>query len=209
MMSERYRKYPARHPLIVANGGPLICVNQGSEKHMTRYRIAAAVLAGTAIFAVSPAFAVDTGSDTGTIGVSLTVVEECTLITAPLAFGTAGIIDENVEATADITIECTKHSPYAIGLSAGLNAGGTDVTARKLKNSGTDTLNYQLYSDGGFGTVWGHTIGTNTVDGTDATGADETFTIHGRIPTHQNAPAGSYSDTITATIWYGEDLPED
>lgn len=174
---------------------------------MKRYRIAAAVFLGSAFIAASPAFAVDTGSDTGTIGVSLTIIEECTLVTEALDFGTAGIIDENVDAEADITIECTKHSPYAIGLSAGLNAGGTDVTLRKLKNGGTDTLNYQLYSDEDFSDVWGHTIGSNTVDGEDATGSDETFTIYGRVPTHQNAPAGSYSDTITATIWYDDDLP--
>jgi spore coat protein U-like protein len=171
---------------------------------MKNYRIAAAILATTAL--CSPAFAVETDSDTGTIAVSLTVVDDCVLETNPLSFPTSGIIDEDVTTTATITIECTRDSAYEIGLSAGANAGGTDIDERKLKLSGgasDDVLSYQLYSDGGFASPWGHTIGDDTVAAASATGADETYTIHALIPDHQNAPAGSYSDTITATIWYG------
>ena len=176
---------------------------------MNRYRIAAAILASTTALFAAPAFAVDTGSDTGTIGVSLTVVEECTLATNAIAFPTTGIVDANVETSTTITIECTRHSPFEIGLSAGANAGGTDVDERKLALVGgeaEDTLDYQLYSNAGYSTVWGHTIGEDTVGDDDATGADQTFTIYARVPTHQNAPAGSYTDTVTATIWYGEGL---
>jgi spore coat protein U-like protein len=179
---------------------------------MTRSRIAAAALASTAFFFVSPAFAVNTGTDTGTIAVSLTVVEECLLATEPLAFGTTGVVDANVETSATITVECTRHSPYQIGLSAGDNDGGSDdVDERHLFMTGgvvgEDLLSYQLYSDSGFSSVWGHTIGTDTVGSSDATGLDEEHEVYARVPTHQNGPAGSYTDTITATIWYAGDLP--
>jgi spore coat protein U-like protein len=176
---------------------------------MNRSRIAAAALASTAFFFISPAFAVDTGTDTGTIAVSLTVTEECLLATEPLAFPSTGVVDANVETSATITIECTRDSDYAIGLDAGAHAGvADDVGTRNLLMTGgnaDDVLGYQLYSDSGYSTVWGHTIGDDTVDGT-ADGTDQPFEVYARIPTHQNAPAGAYTDTITATIWYGAGL---
>lgn len=177
---------------------------------MKRYRIAAAILASTAL--CSPAFAdwVETDSDTGTIAVTLTVVDDCVLETEPLSFGTTGIVDEEVPATATITIECTRDSPYAIALDAGANDGGTgDVADRTLVLTGgqaDDVLSYQLYSDSGHSTVWGHTIGGDTVDSASASGEAQEYTIYGRIDDHQNAPAGAYTDTITATIYYGDDL---
>ena len=178
---------------------------------MTRSRIAAAALASTAFLFASPAFAVNTGTDTGTIAVSLTVVEECLLATEPLAFGTTGVVDANVETSATITVECTRHSPYEIGLDSGLNDDGSgDVGDRHLFRSGgavDDLLQYQLYSDSGYSDVWGDTICSNTVGSADATGLDETHEVYARIPTHQNGPAGTYADTITATIWYAGDLP--
>ena len=180
---------------------------------MKPIRIAAALIAGGASLAALPAYADAFSSPkSASIAVSLTVEEECTIGTTPLAFGTTGIVDTNVETTATITVQCTAKSPYAIGLDAGANAGDTDVTHRKLANTDgveTATLNYQLYSDGGFSHIWGHTIGTDTVNSTPvtgATGADETFTVHARVPTHQNVPAGDYADTVTATIWYADDL---
>jgi spore coat protein U-like protein len=184
------------------HGGSLICASQGSEITMNRYRIAAAVLAGTAALIASPAFAVNTGN----IGVSLTVEEECTMATTPLTFGTTGIIDTALTGSADITIECTAESPYAIALDDGDNGAG-NTSARKLKNTvEADVVNYQLYSTSDYGTVWGDEIGDDTVDSASATGADEVYTVYGQILTHQNVSAGSYVDTITATIWYGEDL---
>jgi spore coat protein U-like protein len=172
---------------------------------MNRSRIAAAILASTALVVASPAFAVDTGNDEGTIAVSLTVYEECTLETEALAFPTTGIVDENVETSATLTIECTRHSPYEIGLSAGLNAGGTDIANRKLvleDGEVEDVLTYQLYSNSDFTGEWGHTIGEDTIGDDDATGLDTDYEIYARVPAHQNAPAGNYSDTVTATIWY-------
>jgi len=177
---------------------------------MKRSRIAAAALASTAFFFVSPALAVNTGTDTGDIAVSLTVDDECVLLTEPLDFGTTGVVDADVTATADIVIECTRDSAYEIALDAGDHASvANDVDTRNLFMTGgnsDDILHYQLYTDGAFSDVWGHTIGGDTVARASATGADETHTIHAKIPTHQNAPAGAYTDTITATIWYGEDV---
>lgn len=175
---------------------------------MYRYRTAAAILATTAL--CSPALAVDTNTDTGNINVSLTVVHDCVLEAEPLAFPQSGVIDRDVTAETTITIECTRDSAYQIGLSAGDNAGGSDINNRKLKLTGgnaDDVLAYQLYSDENMTAEWGHTQYTNTVGELSADGLDNEYTVYGLIPQHQNAPAGSYTDIITATIWYeGSDL---
>ena len=58
-------------------------------------------------------------------------------------------------------------------------------------------LNYQLYSDSARGTVWDNVTGT-TLTGS---GIAQGLTVYGRLPGGQlSAPAGAYSDTITATV---------
>jgi spore coat protein U domain-containing protein, fimbrial subunit CupE1/2/3/6 len=163
--------------------------------------IAAAVLAGTAIFAVTPAFAGNTVG--GAIHVGLEVVDECTIDTENIDFGTIGIVQSNIDTSADITIECTKRTPYAISLDEGIV--GASTAGREMENGTSDTINYQLYSNAGYSTVWGKVVGTDTVDSASAAGADEVHTIYARVPSHQNVPIGTYADTITATIWYADD----
>jgi spore coat protein U-like protein len=61
------------------------------------------------------------------------------------------------------------------------------------------SLNYALYSDSARTLNWGETDGTDTVDST-GTGANQSFTVYGRVAASQNVPQGSYSDTITITV---------
>jgi len=170
---------------------------------MKSTRIAAAILGTTAVLVASPALAGNTVGNT--INLGLVIEDECTIQTDDLDFGTTGIIDQNMDATGNIDIECTNRTPYSIALDAGTHAGvAGDVDTRRLKNAGTDFINYQLYSDT-FSTVWGHTVGTDTVDSASATGSGETITVHARVPAKQNVAIGTYTDQVTATIWYADD----
>jgi spore coat protein U-like protein len=65
----------------------------------------------------------------------------------------------------------------------------------------TNTLTYSLYQDSGHATVWGNTIGTNTVTGT-GTGIAQTLTVYGQIPATQYAAPGAYTDTVNVTLTY-------
>lgn len=163
---------------------------------------AAAILAGAAVLATSPAFAGSTVAG-NTIAMGLVIEDQCT-ISAPAAidFGTHGIILSHVDTSANMTIECTKETPYSIALGAGDNAAGALHTTRSLKNTAGDFIDYDLYSDSAGGTVWGSSIGDDTVDKASADGADEVITIFARVPAHQNEPIGTYTDHVTATIWY-------
>lgn len=166
-------------------------------------RLTAAVLIGTAAFAVTPAFA-DGQNATGNITVGLTVNDECTISTNNITFDDAGIIASNIDTSADLTIDCTKRTPYMIGLSDGSVGKNTDTGNRQMQ-SGSDKVDYQLYSNSGYSTVWGNTRGTDTVDSDSAAGENEIHTIYARVPAPQNVPAGDYSDTVIATIWYADE----
>ncbi|HEV7616756.1 MAG TPA: spore coat U domain-containing protein [Burkholderiaceae bacterium] len=136
---------------------------------------------------------------TGTFAVNATVATSCTISGTALAFGaavdaTSGV---NTDSTSTLTATCTPGTTYTIGLSAG-SASGATVTTRKMVN-GTDTLNYGLYTTALRDVNWDNT-GAGLPGGT-GTGAGQTYTVYGRIPSGQGAAkALAYSDIITATI---------
>src|SRR5690606_41443802 len=86
-----------------------------------------------------------------------------------------------------------------VSLEEGSNAGGGGIAARNMAG-GVNLVAYQLYSDAGLTQVWGETIGTDTVAGT-GTGAVQALSVYGEVPS-ANSPAGTYTDTITATITF-------
>jgi spore coat protein U-like protein len=125
------------------------------------------------------------------------ILNACTISASNLSFGTyTGAV---LNGSSMIAVSCTKNAPYYVGLDAG-SATGATVTTRKL-TSGTQTLNYALYSNSARTTNWGNTIGTDTTTGT-GTGTNQSLTVYGQIPANQSLIPGTYSDTITATITY-------
>jgi spore coat protein U-like protein len=137
---------------------------------------------------------------TTTFTVSATVTNNCTVSATNHAFGAytpSGALP--TDGTSTVTVNCTLGAGYNVGLDSGTGSGAT-VTTRKM-TSGASTLNYSLYQDALRSTVWGDTVGTNTVAGT-GTGLDVGHTVYGRIPISQNVAAGSYSDTITVTVTF-------
>jgi spore coat protein U-like protein len=58
-----------------------------------------------------------------------------------------------------------------------------------------------LYSNAGRTTVWGNTVGTDTVAGT-GTGATQSLTVYGRVPVQSTPGAGTYTDTVITTVTY-------
>ena len=133
-----------------------------------------------------------------TIAVSATVLSFCTIAALPLAFGNYS--STSTSASTSITVACTSGTTYNVGLDAGLGTGAT-VAARKMTFGGTNTLEYGLFSNAGATTVWGNTVGTNTLSGT-ATGLPQILTVYGNIPAGQLVAPGAYLDTVTATITY-------
>ena len=137
---------------------------------------------------------------TSTFTVRMTVSSSCVINSAStLNFGSQGVITTNVDNTSTLQVQCTNTTPYNIGLDAGTGAGAT-VAARKMTN-GSATITHSLYRDSGRTTVWGNTVGTNTVASTGS-GASQSFTIYGRVPPQTTPAAATYTDTITVTVTY-------
>src|SRR3954469_7984535 len=136
------------------------------------------------VFAVATACALsavaNAGSTTTTFTSQITVTAACAINAASsLNFGTQGMLAANVDQTSTIQVQCTNTTPYTIGLDAGVGSGAT-VAARKL-TSGSNTVNYALYSDAAHTTVWGNTVSSDSVAAT-GTGSAQSFTVYGRVP---------------------------
>ena len=154
---------------------------------------AAAALA----FAVGGAGAATT---TSTFQVRATITATCAILAAPdLDFGSLGVLTANADQSSTIQVQCTDTTPYNIGLNAGTGSGAS-VATRKLSNGGA-VINYSLYTDNARSTVWGNTIGTDTVAAT-GNGASQSYIVYGRIPPQSTPAPGSYTDLITVTVTY-------
>ena len=140
---------------------------------------------------------------TAQFAVNITIQRACTVSagvgTADIDFATvsAQAGDQQANNSGKIEVNCSKTTPYAIGLtpSNSNNAGAGVMT-------GTDTIAYQLRSASGMtGNVWGDQTG-NDVD-SNGTGDNQTFTAYATIAgAALNVTPGAYSDTVTVTVTY-------
>lgn len=104
----------------------------------------------------------------------------------------------DAHAQGNIALTCTSgDSSIVIGLTLGTNAVSGQ---RYLKDSGTDTLSYNLYSDSGYSTAWDDSA--NKYDAPAGTGVVQNIPVYGSIPAAQNEPAGHYTDTVTIDLTY-------
>lgn len=154
--------------------------------------------------------AANAATATTTFQVTATVLARCAVSATALNFGSynpgAGNVD--VSATNNITVNCTRGTPYTVGLNAGLAPAAT-VTNRRMRSAATpaEELAYALYTTAGRTINWGDTVPNGAQTGTGAGFATAAnFTVHGRIPdsaANQNAAvAADYADTITVTVTY-------
>lgn len=131
---------------------------------------------------------------TGTLTATATVNSVCNVTgITNIAFG--GYDPTSVtptDANGDVSVSCTKNTPYQVYISA-----------VRTMSDGTDTLNFQLYNDAVGGTVWGSATGApGNITNTPASNAATAHTIYGRIPALQNVGSGAYTGNVTVTIEY-------
>jgi len=143
-------------------------------------------------------------TETANLGVSASIADGCTISALPVAFGTYDTIGVNVAtdrtAEGSVTVLCTAGASASVSLGQGVNAvGDVPVTPVRRMASGANRLGYSLYSDVALTSVWGATTSAVTAL---ADGASHAMTVYGKIPAGQNLPAGSYADTVVATITF-------
>ena len=130
-------------------------------------------------------------------GVSATVINSCSVAGSPaLAFGTVDAATNAGGATATVTppsIMCTMNDAVTVSNNGGLNYSGAP---RMISGAGTDYINYNFSSAssmtgaGGTTNIGGSGTGYLNLGATIPAGALD------------NAPTGTYNDTMTLTISY-------
>jgi spore coat protein U-like protein len=163
--------------------------------------------AGAAALAIGAASSTDAATATANLSVTASVTANCTITTAPVAFGAYDPVVANattaLNGTGTVSVTCTSGDSTTVTLGQGANAGGGSTDAapvRRLNDGATDYLSYSLYQDAGRSTVWGNTAGTGVAY--TGTGTVTVLTVYGAVAAGQNVPAGSYSDTVIATITF-------
>ncbi|MCD9086405.1 spore coat U domain-containing protein [Stenotrophomonas sp. SY1] len=107
-----------------------------------------------------------------------------------------------VDAQGTLQVNCTLGTPYAIGLNSGANASSPTAAGdnRRMADANNRYVAYGLYRDAGRQDFWGDVLGSNTLAGT-GTATDQLIPVFGRVPS-TDAAAGSYVDTVIATVTY-------
>ena len=139
---------------------------------------------------------------TATFQVQATVNKECAVSAVNLTFPADDPGNTQNDGSTTVTVNCTKNTTYTVGLTAGTTAGAT--IAQRLMASGTDLMNYNLYTDAARSSVWGNTAGS-WVSGTGAgMGTPQALTVYGRVAGGQtNLAAATYTETaITVNVTF-------
>ena len=144
--------------------------------------------------------AVNAQTATTTMPVTMTITAGCTVTATSVAFGSQSVLAANTAATGTLGVTCTNTTPYNVGLNAGSGAGAT-VAVRRMTGPASAIINYGLFRDAAFATVFGNTVGTDTVAGTGI-GTSQTITVYGRVPAQSSPAPGSYADVVNVTITF-------
>ena len=134
----------------------------------------------------------------GALAISVTSAYACTVTATNFQFGAINpLIVTDHESTSTVTVTCPSLTPYAISLSPGIGTYG-----QRQMTSGSNTLNYNLYTSSLYNSIWGDGTGSTTTVNGNADNNGSNQTIYGRLPHQPAAVPGSYSDSIVVTVNY-------
>lgn len=140
------------------------------------------------------------------LNISAKFVGTCQLSANALSFGTTipSPITSNVPATGAIIATCSNNTQYTIALNFGSTTGAT-CAARKMA-AGTNTINYNLFQDSTYSTIWGDGSGASCQSKTGlGSGAAQSIAVYGLIPgTPTQTPVKDqvYTDMVTVTMTF-------
>jgi len=129
----------------------------------------------------------------------------CTITSTAITFATYDPLSSTaITSTGTLTFNCTSGAYGGATGTISLNTGNSGTYTTRTMKSGGNILNYNLYTTVSDTTVWGNgTAGTATVTA-HVTGNNSPVnaTVYALIPAKQNVIAGSYTDSITATVTF-------
>lgn len=132
----------------------------------------------------------------------------CNVSATAVGFGSYDTLSPlNHDTTGTVTVTCSGLPSMLMGYEILLSKGGAaSYTPRQLA-SGSNKLNYNLFTGITHTTIWGDgTGGSAKVSGSMLVQlvipTSNNHTIFGRVPARQNVASGSYADSITVTVNY-------
>lgn len=160
---------------------------------LTRLSIAAAALC----IGTSSAIA---ATATGSFNSQIIITDECKVQSSTdMDFGSDGVLDAAIDSTSDFEVQCTTGTTYTLSLDGGNGASGTTTT--RTMESGGSAVNYTLWKNAARTQNWGD-AGGEIMSGLTGNGANQSYTVYGRVPAQTTPAAATYTDTVTVTVTY-------
>lgn len=145
----------------------------------------------------------------GTFQVLMTIQKSCTVTAGASSSINLGSVDASATNTSGnntISVNCSKTTPYFIGLEpSNNNTLGAGIMSSVVNSAtNTDKVPYQLNQTSATGPVWGNTATTtavgNGVEGT-GNGTAQTYTVYATAASANFTP-DNYADTVTVNVNY-------
>ena len=136
----------------------------------------------------------------GVLHASEASAQSCTISATSVNFGNYNVFNaSNTDSTGTVTYRCNS---AASNITVYLSTGASGSFALRQMSKGAEVLGYNLYTDAARTSVWGNgTSGTSYYfRANPPNNQNVNVTVYGRVPAAQDVSAGTFSDTITATI---------
>jgi spore coat protein U-like protein len=124
----------------------------------------------------------------------------CTISSTSVVFGNYNVFNGTaLDSTGTITYRCNS---TAANITISLSKGQSATYNPRRMNKGAEILTYNLYRNAARTTIWGDGTGGSSVysRGNPPNNSNVNVVIYGRVPALQDVSAGSYGDTVSATI---------
>lgn len=140
------------------------------------------------------------GSNSSTFEVQADVIKECAVDGGNLVFPNTGLLTANVDATANVQIECTGVVPYTLKNNGTYYSGVVESPTGKAHGmtNGSNEVFFLLYSDATHTTQFAETA---LISGT-STGGVQQIPVYGRIFPQPSRVAGTYSSVLPMVLTF-------
>lgn len=138
---------------------------------------------------------------------SLAQALTCSVSATGLAFGSYNPFSGTpLTSSASVSVQCSTLVALFLSYDVQIDSGASGSFFPRKMNGSAGTLDYNVFLDGGYSSVWGTGGGGTSKASFGALIAIGTFTNHytafGRMPAQSTAKPGSYGDSLTVTIYY-------
>lgn len=136
--------------------------------------------------------------------ITITIQKACSVTAGAgsnINLGTVASTAPNTSGTSNISVTCSKTTPYFIGLAPS-NNNTTGAGVMSGTGTNTDKVPYQLNSVSNTGPVWGNTATATTVGNGVAgigTGLPQPIPVYATAPSANFTP-DTYTDTVTVNV---------